>query len=82
MNRRRYQSPIFMISSGGGGSEFGDGSNQGSIIPDPQEGAMPFDEWWTDIAWEGDNPDADYNGDGTVNQADYEYYIENELWKG
>ena len=78
MYKRRYQSPIFMISSGGPGSVSGDGSNQGSIAPQ----GMTYKEWWDEIAWEGENPDADYNGDGVVDQADYEYYIENELWNG
>ena len=43
---------------------------------------MTYDEWWEDIAWEGANPDADYNGDGYVNADDYNFYIEYELWKG
>ena len=30
----------------------------------------------------GENPDADYNGDGDVDVNDYYYYINNELWKG
>ena len=43
---------------------------------------MTYDDWWEEIAWGGENPDADYNGDGVVNRDDYEYYMENELWKG
>ena len=52
--------------------------NQGTNVP----GGMTYDEWWEDIAWEGANPDADYNGDGDVNEDDYNFYIDNELWKG
>ena len=78
MYKRRYQSPIFMISSGGSGGVYGDGSGQGTFVPE----GMTYEEWWEDIAWGGDNLDADYNGDGEVNRDDYDYYIANELWKG
>ena len=43
---------------------------------------MTFEDWWAEIAWEGENPDADYNGDGEVNIDDYNYWLENELWNG
>ena len=80
MVRRKYSTPVLYNEqeSGGNGSVVGDGTGQGSISP-----YMPFEEWWEDIAWEGENyPDADYNGDGEVNRADYDYYILHELWKG
>lgn len=78
MTRKRYQAPVFMTSSGGDSGVTGQGSGQGSIAPQ----GMTYDEWWEEIAWGGDNPDADYNGDGEVNEDDYNYYIENELWNG
>lgn len=78
MIKRRYQTPILMVSGGGAGGETGQGSGQGSIAPE----GMSFEEWWEDIAWGGENPDADYNGDGIVDEDDYNYYIENELWNG
>ncbi len=78
MRKRLYQAPVLLVSSGGTGNVSGDGSSQGSIGPE----GMTYDEWWDEIAWGGENPDADYNGDGTVDEADYNYYIENELWKG
>ena len=78
MKRMLYQAPIILQSSGGNASVIGDGSGQGTIAPE----GMTYEEWWDEIAWGGDNPDADYNGDGTVNEDDYKYYIENELWKG
>ena len=78
MSKKLYQSPVLLVSSGGAGNVTGDGSSQGTLIPD----GISYDEWWTDIAWEGTNPDADYNGDGTVDDSDYQYYIENELWNG
>ena len=78
MYKRRYQSPIFMISSGGSGNVYGDGSGQGSVPPE----GITYEEWLDEIAWGGENPDADYNGDGEVNRDDYDYYIANELWKG
>lgn len=78
MANKLYRSPILFLDGGGAGSETGDGSGQGSIAP----GGMTYDEWWNDIAWGGNNPDADYNGDGTVDINDYNYYIDNELWNG
>ena len=78
MYKRRYQSPIFMISSGGDDNVPGDGTGQGSIAPQ----GMTYEEWWEEVAWGGENPDADYNGDGEINQEDYDYYIEHELWNG
>ena len=76
--KKKYYSPVILeISSGGEGDVSGAGSGQGSVT-----NAMPYEEWWADIAWEGANPDADYNGDGEVNRDDYDYYIENELWLG
>ena len=77
MYKRRYQSPVFMASSDGN-TVIGDGTGQGTVAPE----GMSFEEWWDEVAWEGNNPDADYNGDGEVNRDDYNYYIENELWKG
>lgn len=79
MKKNLYVAPVIWESeSGGNPTVIGEGSGQGSIAPD----GMTFEEWWTDIAWEGENPDADYNGDGVVNQADWQYYIDNELWNG
>ena len=78
MSKRKYLSPVFLVSSGGAGGVSGDGSEQGTIAPE----GMTYEEWWEEIAWGGENPDADYNGDGVVNQDDYDYYIENELWNG
>ncbi len=78
MSKRKYLSPVFLVSSGGAGGVSGDGSGQGTIAPE----GMTYDEWWEEVAWGGENPDADYNGDGVVNQDDYDYYIENELWNG
>ena len=78
MRKRQYQSPVFLSSIPTSGSVIGGGSNQGTNVPE----GMTYDEWWEDIAWEGANPDADYNGDGYVNADDYNFYIENELWKG
>ena len=78
MRKRQYQSPVFLASIPTSESVIGGGSNQGTNVP----GGMTYDEWWADIAWEGTNPDADYNGDGNVNSEDYEFYIKNELWKG
>lgn len=78
MLRRKYCTPIiFTQESGGDGSVVGAGTGQGSI---PGQG-LSFEEWWKDVAWEGDNPDADYNGDGETNKADYDYYIEHHLWE-
>ena len=77
MTRKRYQAPVFMTSSGGDGGVTGQGSGQGSIAPQ----GMSYEEWWEEIAWEGENlDDADYNGDGVVDRADYDYYIANHLW--
>lgn len=78
MRKRQYQSPVFLSSIPTSESVIGGGSNQGTNIP----GGMTYNEWWEDIAWEGANPDADYNGDGYVNADDYNFYIEYELWKG
>lgn len=78
MSKRKYLSPVFLVSSGGAGGVSGDGSGQGTIAPE----GMTYEEWWDEIASGGDNPDADYNGDGVVDRADYDYYIENELWNG
>ena len=78
MSRKIYQSPVLLVSSGGAGSVSGDGSGQGTIAPE----GMTYDEWWDEIAWGGENPDADYNGDGAVDVLDYQYYIDNELWNG
>ncbi|MBQ6450566.1 MAG: hypothetical protein IJJ29_01430 [Solobacterium sp.] len=77
MLRRKYCTPIiFTQESGGDVTVIGEGTAQGSI---PGQG-LSFDEWWDEIAQDGTNPDADYNGDGEVNRADYNYYIENHLW--
>lgn len=78
MRKRQYQSPVFLSSIPTSESVIGGGSNQGTNVP----GGMTYNEWWEDIAWEGANPDADYNGDGYVNADDYNFYIEYELWKG
>ena len=77
MANKIYISPMLMDITPGGGEVIGDGTGQGSIAPE-----MTYDEWWADIAWEGENPDADYNGDGVVDINDYNYYIENQLWNG
>ena len=78
MKKMLYQAPIILQSSGGNASVIGEGSGQGTAAPE----GMSFDDWWLEIAWEGENPDADYNGDGVVDQKDYEYWIENEGWNG
>ncbi len=78
MIKKKYSTPFLMISSGGDGSETGQGSGQGTVAPQ----GMTYDEWWDEIAWGGENPDADYNGDGSVDQLDYQYYMDNELWNG
>ena len=80
MAKKFYLSPMIMaadVGEGGSGTVVGGGSGQGSISPQ-----MTYEEWWDEIAWGGENPDADYNHDGVVDQADYNYYIENELWNG
>lgn len=77
MAKTKYISPFFEQQDGGDGSVVGGGTGQGSIT-----NQMSYEEWWVDIAWEGENTDADYNGDGVVNKADYDYYIANELWNG
>ena len=73
MNRKRYQSPILMLSGGQDETEFGDGSWQGSYPP-----KMSYDDWLAEIAWklgnvgdDGVNPDADYNNDGVVDETDF-----------
>ena len=78
MIKKKYVAPFLMVSSEGDGNETGQGSSQGTIAPE----GMSFEEWWDEIAWGGENPDADYNGDGIVDEGDYNYYLENELWKG
>lgn len=79
MSKKKYQAPVLLdISSGGNGGVIGDGSSQGSISP----GGMSYEEWWEEIAWRGENPDADYNGDGEVDELDYQYWLDNELWNG
>ena len=79
MMNNKYKPPIIIqLSGGGAGSETGDGSNQGSIPPE----GMTYDDWWDEIAWGGENPDADYNGDGVVDEKDYQFFIDNELWNG
>ena len=78
MIKRKYMAPVlFTLDDGGEGTVVGDGTGQGSIPPE-----MTYEEWWDEIAWGGNNPDADYNGDGVVDVNDYNYYIENELWNG
>lgn len=77
MDKKLFLTPL-ILTSANGGNVSGGGSSQGSLGPE----GMTYDEWWEEVAWGGENPDADYNGDGVVNQADWEYYIENELWKG
>ena len=76
MRKRQYKAPI-LLTSPGPGDVTGDGSGQGTYVP-----YMTYEDWWADIAWEGTNLDADYNGDGKVDQDDYDYWIENELWNG
>ena len=81
MANKNYISPVFMVSGGGDGSETGAGSGQGTI---PPTGALTYPEWLAEIAFsnegpvteDGVNPDADYNGDGFVNEEDYNYYKE------
>ena len=79
MSKKKYQAPVLLdISPGGDGGVIGDGSSQGSISP----GGMSYEEWLEEIAWGGENPDADYNGDGEINELDYQYWLDNELWNG
>lgn len=77
MRKRQYKAPI-LLTTPGPGDVIGDGSSQGTGMPEE----MTFEDWWAEIAWEGENPDADYNGDGEVNRDDYDYWRENELWNG
>ena len=80
MARKKYSTPTWFgleDENDTGGSVIGEGTGQGSITY-----GMSFEEWWEDIAWEGTNPDADYNGDGEVTRADYDYYMANHLWEG
>ena len=53
MRKRQYKAPI-LLTSPGPGDVTGDGSGQGTDVP-----YMTYEDWWTDIAWEGTNPDAD-----------------------
>ena len=79
MNKRLYQAPILLkLDNGGAGSETGQGSGQGTMAPDK----ITYSEWWNEIAWGGNNPDADYNGDGKVDENDYNYYMTNKLYNG
>ena len=78
MSKKRYQAPVLLdVSPEEPTSVIGDGSGQGSISP-----KMSYEEWWEEIAWGGENQDADYDGNGKVDYDDYVYYIENELWNG
>ncbi len=80
MDKKLFFAPLILTStSGGAGSVIGQGTGQGTNIPGD---FLTYQEWWEDIAWEGTNPDADYNGDGSVNEDDYNYYIENKLYEG
>ncbi|MBQ6478581.1 MAG: hypothetical protein IJI44_04340 [Erysipelotrichaceae bacterium] len=81
MLRIKYSTPVLFElddETGSGGTVIGQGTGQGTNFAE----GMDFDTWWEEIAWGGDNPDADYNGDGTVDVNDYDYYIENRLWEG
>lgn len=79
MDKKLFFAPL-ILSSTSGGSEtvIGQGTGEGTGMPQ----GMSYEDWWDEIAWGGGNPDADYNGDGVVDRDDYDYYIENELWKG
>ena len=78
MAKRIYVSPAILRLEGGESDVIGQGTGQGTVAPE----GMTYDKWWDEIAWGGENPDADYNGDGTVDENDYQYYIDNELWNG
>lgn len=78
MSKKRYQAPILLDVEPGQSGVIGDGSSQGSISP----GGMSYEDWWDEIAWGGENPDADYNGDGEVDELDYQYWLDNEMWNG
>lgn len=79
MDKKLFFAPLILTStSQGDPTVIGQGTGEGSVGPQ----GMTYEEWWDEIAWGGGNPDADYNGDGEVNRADYDYYIENELWNG
>lgn len=79
MDKKLFFAPLILTStSGGNGTVIGQGTGEGSVGPE----GMTYEDWWDEIAWGGENPDADYNGDGQVNEDDYKYYLDNELWKG
>ena len=86
MDKKLFFAPLILSSSSGNPTVIGQGSGQGTGMPQ----GMSWEEWSKEIAWglidvkveDGANPDADYNGDGVVNRADYDYYIENELYNG
>ena len=79
MSKRFYESPILRQSeSGGAGNVVGEGSGQGSFAP----WGMPYEDWWEEIAMEGNNPDADYNYDGQVDIEDWKLYSDPNNWNG
>lgn len=76
MGAKLYFSPVFMVAGGGSKSVTGEGTGQGTNYPE----GLSYEDWLEEIAADGNNPDADYDGNGTVDQSDWEYYNENHLW--
>ncbi len=83
---KKYGAPVLFDLSEGSGTVVGEGTSQGTVAPN----GMTFEQWKEDLCWgifgsvedDGANEDADYNKDGYVNEADWQYYLDNELWKG
>lgn len=79
MKKKMYESPVLWEPEyTGPGNVIGEGSNQGSFAPD----GMSYEDWWEEIAWGGENPDADYNGDGKVDIEDWNVYSNPIYWDG
>ncbi len=87
MMKRKYGAPVlFDLDDGGNGTVIGQGTGQGSLGPY----GMTYEEWFEDLCWgifgsvdeDGANPDCDYNGDGYVNEDDWDYWFDNQMWNG
>ena len=83
---RKYSTPVlFDLDDEGDVTVVGGGTGQGTYIT----ANTTYSEWlqimthgYTGSVNSPDcpNPDADYNGDGTINEADYHYYMDNHLY--
>ena len=81
---RKYSTPVlFDLGDEGDVTVVGGGTAQGTYITE----STTYQEWLALIAknYEGPvenapNPDADYNGDGMIDEADYHYYMDNHLY--